>query len=109
MYKKFNIINIDGTTDEQATIIRLSDNAFIPFNPANTDYQEYLAWLAEGNEPEPADTETPEQNAERVSMQRKLAYENEADPLFFKAQRGEATMEEWLAKVDEIKQRYVVD
>jgi len=36
-------------------VVRLADNAFIPFDPANTDYQEYLEWIAEGNEPLPAD------------------------------------------------------
>jgi hypothetical protein len=36
-------------------VMRIADNAFIPFDPANRDYQEYLAWLAEGNEPVAAD------------------------------------------------------
>ena len=53
MYKKTPNDFITGEPSEN--IKRLSDNAFIPFDPANTDYQEYLKWLAEGNTPEPAD------------------------------------------------------
>ena len=37
------------------TILRLSDNASIPPDPDNIDYQEYLKWLEEGNTPLPAD------------------------------------------------------
>ena len=51
MYKLVKIK--DGSVSNE-TILR-NDGAFIPFDPANTDYQAYLKWLAEGNEPMPAD------------------------------------------------------
>ncbi len=53
MYKQLKTIN--GNIAE--VIIRTSDNAFIPFDPANTDYQAYLKWIDEGNTPLPADEE----------------------------------------------------
>ena len=43
---------------------------------------------------------------DNAAQLRKTAYIAEADPLFFKAQRGEATVEEWQAKVAEIKPRF---
>jgi len=53
MYKQVTLNSV-----LQKSTYRLSDNTFIPFDPANTDYQEYLEWVAEGNTPEPADEVT---------------------------------------------------
>jgi hypothetical protein len=47
-----------------------------------------------------------EQALATAQRNRAAAYTTEADPLFFKAQRGEATIEEWQAKVAEIRSRY---
>jgi hypothetical protein len=50
MYKLHKNLN-----DEVDVVVRLTDNACIPFDEANTDYQAYLAWLEQGNEPLPAE------------------------------------------------------
>ena len=55
MYKLLN----NPITKKSDMIQRLSDGACIPFDPDNTDYQAYLAWVAQGNTPTPADEVTP--------------------------------------------------
>ena len=50
MYKKLVIKNI-----EHQIVMKIENSLYIPFDPANTDYQEYLKWVAEGNTPEPAE------------------------------------------------------
>ena len=49
MYKL--IKNPEGIINQ----VKREDNAYIPFNPDNTDYQAYLKWVEAGNTPEPAD------------------------------------------------------
>jgi hypothetical protein len=75
-----------------------------------------LEWLDQ-NQTQPTDAEIQAEVARLTALEpariatenRKAAYIAEADPLFFKAQRGEATMEEWQAKVAEIKTRFPKD
>jgi hypothetical protein len=72
-----------------------------------------LEWLDQ-NQTQPSDAEIDAEVARLTALEpariatqnRRAAYIAEADPLFFKAQRGEATMEEWQAKVAEIKARF---
>ncbi len=62
MYKLLpNIVDKENNkiVMKPSTVLRVTDNAFIPFDPANIDYQAYLAWLEAGNTPEPADEPAP--------------------------------------------------
>ena len=77
---------------------RISDGVFV--NPETNP--EYLAWLAEGNTPQPAD---PPPAPDHAAL-RRAAYVAESDPIFFMAQRGEATQQQWLDKIAEIKARW---
>ena len=75
-----------------------------------------LEWL-DANQTQPSDAEIEAEVARLTALEpariatenRRAAYITEADPLFFKAQRGEATMDEWQAKVAEIKARFPKD
>jgi len=80
------------------------------------------SWVVRGNEIEwndieqtqPSDAEIEAEVARLTALEpariatenRRAAYISESDPLFFKAQRGEATMEDWQAKVAEIRDRF---
>ena len=72
-----------------------------------------LVWHDQ-NQTQPTDAEIEAEVARLTALEpariatenRRAAYITEADPLFFKAQRGEATMDEWQAKVQEIKARF---
>ena len=57
MYK-INVYTDPLTGQPEQFIKRIADNAFIPMDEANTDYQAYLKWLAEGNTPIPAEENT---------------------------------------------------
>jgi len=54
-YQLINSVFPDGSTNQTSIIKRKTDNAFIPMDETNTDYQEYLEWVAEGNTADPAD------------------------------------------------------
>ena len=79
-----------------------------------SEYDDLLAGQAQGHritadaqgKPVLTDRGTQPTTPEQIATLRLAAYEAEADPLFFKSQRGEATQADWLAKVAEIKARF---
>ena len=78
----------------------------------NGDDYSGLEWLSDGEKPTQAELEShwgevqKEAQLERVRKKRAIAYREEADPIFLKYQRGEATEQQWLDKIAEIKERF---
>ena len=84
-------VQTTNTTDIERFGFTLADfpNAPVPDKPTNNP-----------------DEDAKAQQLAEARANRANAYAQESDPLFFKSQRGEATMEEWQAKVQEIKDRF---
>ena len=88
---------LDSLRPKAAWVLRGDDLEWLDTNQTQPTEAEITAEVARLTALEPA----------RIATEnRRSAYIAEADPLFFKAQRGEATVEEWQAKVAEIKTRF---
>ena len=78
----------------------------------NGDTYDGLTWLSDTPKPSQAELDAAwpqvqyEQQRAEIETQRRNAYTQEADPLFFSYQRGEATEQDWLDAVDSIRARY---
>jgi len=96
-------------TDYAATIRHLEPEA--RFTIYDNDYAT-LIWHDDTPKPTQAELDAAwpqvqyEQQRAEIETQRRNAYTQEADPLFFSYQRGEATEQDWLDAVESIKARY---
>ena len=54
MAKEYKLNSLD-TFGKQSSVIKVDTMTYIPYDEANTDYQAYLLWVAEGNTADPAD------------------------------------------------------
>jgi hypothetical protein len=107
--------NPDTSFPSQIPDERLADYEVYPVIPTEAPQVDYTKNVVEGT-PELVGgvwsqvwvvLDKPSDEVLELTKQlRAEAYRNESDPLFFKSQRGEATEQEWLDKVNEIKLRY---
>ena len=85
-----------------STSILRSDGACIPADPANSDYAAYLAWLSEGNTPEPADVPPPP-TYEQLRAAEYPPIQDQLDLIYHQGIEG------WRAVVGAVKNKYPKD
>ena len=54
MAKDYKLNHLDSSGN-QSSVIKVDTMTYIPFDEENTDYQDYLTWVAAGNTADPAD------------------------------------------------------
>lgn len=97
-YDVFFVVSTSAVYDEATQVATENGCAF-------TGSQWQTAWTVRDKTAEELQAEA-DARAAKIEAQRAEAYRTESDPLFFKSQRGEATEQQWLDKVAEIKARY---
>jgi hypothetical protein len=94
LLNEFNVYKVKATTPPEHNFAKnISEDT-----PVNINGEWTQTWKVE---------DKPLEEVEKLKENfRAAAYQEESDPLFFKWQRGEATQQEWLDKVAEIKSRW---
>jgi hypothetical protein len=98
-----NVFSVVSTSPQHDPATQVAEQAGCVFSAARNRWE--TAWTVRDKTAEELQADL-DARAAQVEAQRAEAYRTESDPLFFKSQRGEATQQEWLDKVAEIKSRY---
>lgn len=99
----YNVFPVVSTGAQHDPATQVAEQAGCLFNADRNRWE--TAWTVRDKTAEELQADA-DARAAQVEAQRAEAYRNESDPLFFKSQRGEATQQQWLDKVAEIKARY---